>query len=401
MVGSRKQQITQKGPTWIIVLVCLACLFLIALFINPLLSHTAVCKFFPTQACRIHNHDDMHSNPFPRELTDNEIESRVVVKEMLKFNSVRTKTSKVAFLFMTPGSLPFEKLWHKFFQGHEGKFSIYVHASKEKPVHVSRYFVGREIHSEPVGWGKFSMVEAEKRLLAHALLDPDNQHFALLSESCIPVRHFEFVYNYLLFTNVSFIECYIDPGPHGNGRYIHHMLPEVEEKDFRKGSQWFTMKRQHAIIVMADSLYFTKFKYHCRVCTMLLTFTCLMFFPLLIAWTNCWFLSMFKHVQPGMEGGRNCYSDEHYLPTFLNMVDPGGIANWSVTYVDWSEGKWHPRSFSAQDITSNLMKYFTKTVLFTPCMWNGSKRPCYLFARKFYPETIDKLIHLFSNSSSS
>ncbi|CAL0305688.1 unnamed protein product [Lupinus luteus] len=380
MVAPRKQQITQKGPTWIIVLVGLACLFLIALFIHPLLSHTAVCKFFPTQACRIHDHEGMHSNAFPRELSDSEIESRVVVKEMLKFNTVRTKTSKVAFLFMTPGSLPFEKLWHKFFKGHEGKFSIYIHASKEKPVHVSRYFVGREIHSEPVGWGKFSMVEAEKRLLAHALLDTDNQHFVLLSESCIPVRHFEFVYNYLLFTNVSFIECYIDPGPHGNGRYIHHMLPEVEEKDFRKGSQWFTMKRQHAIIVMADSLYFTKFKYHCR---------------------------------PGMEGGRNCYSDEHYLPTFLNMVDPGGIANWSVTYVDWSEGKWHPRSFSAKDITSNLMKYFTsidesphitsdpkRTVLITPCMWNGSKRPCYLFARKFVPETLDKLIHLFSNSSS-
>jgi hypothetical protein len=35
-------------------------------------------------------------------------------------------------------------------QGHEGKFSIYIHASKEKPVHASRYFVGREIHSEPV-----------------------------------------------------------------------------------------------------------------------------------------------------------------------------------------------------------------------------------------------------------
>jgi hypothetical protein len=35
-------------------------------------------------------------------------------------------------------------------QGHEGKFSIYIHASKEKPVHASIYFVGREIHSEPV-----------------------------------------------------------------------------------------------------------------------------------------------------------------------------------------------------------------------------------------------------------
>lgn len=35
-------------------------------------------------------------------------------------------------------------------QGHEGKFSIYVHASKEKPVHVSRYFLNREIRSDEV-----------------------------------------------------------------------------------------------------------------------------------------------------------------------------------------------------------------------------------------------------------
>jgi len=38
------------------------------------------------------------------------------------------------------------------------------------------------------------------------------------------------------------------------------------------------------------------------------------------------------------------------------MLDPGGIANWSVTYVDWSEGKWHPRSFRARDVTYQVMK---------------------------------------------
>lgn len=32
-------------------------------------------------------------------------------------------------------------------------------------------------------------------------------------------------------------KSYVDPGPHGNGRYIENMLPEVEKKDFRKGSQ--------------------------------------------------------------------------------------------------------------------------------------------------------------------
>lgn len=33
-----------------------------------------------------------------------------------------------------------------------------------------------------VAWGMTSMVEAERRLLANALLDPDNQHFVLLSD---------------------------------------------------------------------------------------------------------------------------------------------------------------------------------------------------------------------------
>ncbi|MFQ6651132.1 hypothetical protein Gotur_022585 [Gossypium turneri] len=31
-----------------------------------------------------------------------------------------------------------------FWQGHEGKFSVYVHASKGKPVHVSRYFLNQK-----------------------------------------------------------------------------------------------------------------------------------------------------------------------------------------------------------------------------------------------------------------
>ncbi|KAK8677452.1 hypothetical protein V6N13_142988 [Hibiscus sabdariffa] len=45
------------------------------------------------------------------------------------------------------------------FRGHEGKFSVYVYASKEKPVHMSRYFLHREIRSDEVVWGKLSMVD--------------------------------------------------------------------------------------------------------------------------------------------------------------------------------------------------------------------------------------------------
>lgn len=42
------------------------------------------------------------------------------------------------------------KFLYFFSQGHEGKFSVYVHASKDKPVHFSRYFVNREIRSDKV-----------------------------------------------------------------------------------------------------------------------------------------------------------------------------------------------------------------------------------------------------------
>jgi hypothetical protein len=92
------------------------------------------------------------------------------------------------------------------------------------------------------------------------------------------------------------------------------------------------------------------------------------------------------------------------------MVDPTGIANWSVTHVDWSEGKWHPKAYRAVDTSFELLKNISSIdesihvtsnakhqVMRRPCLWNGMKRPCYLFARKFYPEALDNLMNIFSN----
>lgn len=39
--------------------------------------------------------------------------------------------SKIAFLFLTRGALFHERLWQRFFEGNENRYSIYVHASKE------------------------------------------------------------------------------------------------------------------------------------------------------------------------------------------------------------------------------------------------------------------------------
>ncbi|KAF3452720.1 hypothetical protein FNV43_RR03153 [Rhamnella rubrinervis] len=369
-----------KRPLWIIVLVSLISFFIIGAYVYPPQSNAA-CYILSPRGCKGISE---WLPPVPtREYTDEEIAARVVTREILNAPPIQSESPKVAFMFLTPSSLPLKSCGISFSMscewsnmGHEGKFSVYVHASKEKPVHVSRYFVNRDVRSDQVVWGKISMVDAERRLLADALHDPDNQHFVLLSESCVPLYSFDYIYNHLINTNISFVDSFQDPGPHGNGRYSEHMLPEIEKKDFRKGAQWFSMKRQHAVVVLADYLYYSKFRDYCK---------------------------------PGLEG-RNCIADEHYLPTFFQLIDPGGIANWSVTHVDWSERKWHPKSYKANDVTYGLLKNITsisesvhvtsdakKEVQRWPCLWNGMQRPCYLFARKFLPEALDSLLYHFAN----
>ncbi|KAG2256389.1 hypothetical protein Bca52824_075683 [Brassica carinata] len=292
-----------------------------------------------------------------RKLTIKEIAARAVVRDILRTPSLVTQNSKIAFLFLTHGTLPFEELWDEFFKGHEGKFSIYIHTFKERPIHISPHFYDREIHSD------------------------ENQHFVLLSESCIPLHTFDYTYRYLLYSNVSFIESFVDPGPHGTGRHMEHMLPEITKEDFRKGAQWFTMKRQHAVIVMADSLYYSKFSKYCGL---------------------------------GLESNKNCTADEHYLATFFSKIDPMGISNWSVTYVDWSKRRRYPKTYRAHEISLEFMNSVSSEEmsvhvtslgehgeLHWPCTWNGITRPCYLFARKFHPDALDTLVNLFPNYTST
>ncbi|CAL9780314.1 unnamed protein product, partial [Musa acuminata subsp. burmannicoides] len=44
-----------------------------------------------------------------------------------------------------------------------------------------------------------------------------------------------------------------------------------------------------------------------------------------------------------------------------------------------------------------ILMHNKKVVTVKPCSWNGMKRLCYLFARKFYPDALHNLMQLFSN----
>jgi len=364
---------------WMLLLGALGLLSLSALLLTSTNIRAPVymnpCDLFGGKVCI----DSLFQPPTPppRALTDEELAMRVLSKDLLLDRTTPSNQKpKIAFMFLTAGPLPFESLWEKFFEGHLGLYSIYVHASRRaelKSVWNSSLFIDHEIRSQQVFWGRIEMVDAERRLLANALTDQDNQYFALISESCVPLYNFTFIYDYLLGANMSFVDCFDDPGPHGQGRYLGQMAPEVPRTEWRKGAQWFAVNRKHALLIVADHLYHHKFKEFCK---------------------------------PGPEN-RNCYPDEHYLQTFMHMMDPGHLSNWTVTHVDWSEGKWHPKSYEKADITEEILLKIKsiqehvhvtsdgrqlKTVV--PCIWNGHQRPCFLFARKFTPETADALLEL-------
>lgn len=262
---------------------------------------------------------------------------------------------KVAFMFLTKGPIPLAPLWEKFFRGHEGLYTIYVHhhPSYNDSVPEGSVFHGRRIPSKPVEWGRPSMIDAERRLLANALLDVSNERFVLLSETCIPIFNFTTVYNYLVNANESFIGSYDDPRKVGRGRYNPKMLPAITISDWRKGSQWFEVHRKLAVEIISDTKYYRIFSEHCSP---------------------------------------PCYMDEHYIPTLVNIRCPEQNSNRSITWVDWSKAGPHPGRFVKQDISD---EFLDRIRFGENCTYNGNASSlCFLFARKFLPGTLQPWLQL-------
>ncbi|XP_074293898.1 glycosyltransferase BC10-like [Silene latifolia] len=294
--------------------------------------------------------------PFLHNMGDKELLWKASLVPKINNNNVTLRsTTKIAFMFLIRGALPLAPLWEKFFHGYEGLYTIYVHANPRynRSYGEDSVFFGRRIPSKTVRWGEFNMVEAERRLLANALLDQSNQRFVLLSEACIPLYNFSTVYSYLINSTKSYIQIYDEEGPTGRGRYSFFMSPLIHLTQWRKGSQWFEMDRELAFEVITDRTYFPVFRMYC------------------------------KH---------NCYGDEHYLPTYVGIKFWEKSTNRTVTWVDWSIIGPHPGQYEAHRVTVDLL---IKLRTNYTCEYNGEKTNiCYLFARKFMPSSLVRLLML-------
>lgn len=106
-----RQRPSSRRPLWIIVLVSMVCMMLVGTYVYPPRRY-ASCYLFDSSVC---DPFKQWLPPAPaRLLTDEELASRVVFKDILKTPLPQSKNPKIAFMFLTPGTLPFERLWEKF-----------------------------------------------------------------------------------------------------------------------------------------------------------------------------------------------------------------------------------------------------------------------------------------------
>ncbi|EOY28772.1 hypothetical protein QUC31_013223 [Theobroma cacao] len=289
---------------------------------------------------------------------------------------------KIAFLFLARFNLPLDFLWGSFFENADvANFSIYIHSAPgfvfDESTTRSLFFYDRQLtNSIQVIWGESSMIEAERLLLESALEDPANQRFVLLSDSCVPLYNFSYIYRYLMSSSRSFVDSFLDAK---DGRYHPKMSPVIPKEKWRKGSQWISLLRSHAEVIVDDEVVLPVFKKFCKR-------------------------------RPPMDTGKgklniklqkqhNCIPDEHYVQTLFAMSElEGELERRTLTYTLWNQSAakmdnkaWHPVMFNYADASPKKIKeikdinhvYYESEFRTEWCQTNSTSVPCFLFARKF------------------
>ncbi|KAL4611266.1 hypothetical protein ACB092_08G111200 [Castanea dentata] len=320
--------------------------------------------------------------PLPDELDDLSLFNRAASlsnpsNTFSHLSSSKNPKLKIAFLFLTNSDLHFAPLWQQFFQNAPSKnlYNVYVHA--DPSVNVTRpkgtVFEFRFIPAKKTYRGSPTLISATRRLLATAVIDdPANAFFAVLSQYCVPLHSFRYVYSSLVTSTTfdltqspsesaqyggvrlkykSFIEIISKNRSlwkryAARGRFA--MMPEVPFEKFRVGSQFFVVTRKHALVVIKDRTLWRKFKLPCY-------------------------------------RDDECFPEEHYFPTLLSMADPDGCTHYTLTKVNWTGTvNGHPYTYRPPEVSAELIYRLRQS--------NFSES--YLFARKFTPDCLKPLMGL-------
>lgn len=143
-----------------------------------------------------------------------------------------SNNKKLAFCFLIYDKINHEELWNNFLKNvDKNKYNIYIHYKTNKPLkYFEQYKIKNTIETK---WCGDSLVEAQNIILKEAVNDSNNKHFIFVSDSCVPLKSFKYIYDKL----------------DQRYSYFNKAIPYTKEfnKNIKayKASQWCILNKNH------------------------------------------------------------------------------------------------------------------------------------------------------------
>lgn len=147
---------------------------------------------------------------------------------------------KIAFLFLIYDEIVHEDLWAKFFEGIDPElYNIYIHYKTDKPLkHFEQHKLKNCIETK---FADISLIYANNLMLREALKDKQNKKFINLSQSCIPLKKFDHVYEFL--TCDDHAHFFHAAKRHKCFPRCDTLLEYIPRNKIDKSNQWFILNR--------------------------------------------------------------------------------------------------------------------------------------------------------------
>lgn len=249
---------------------------------------------------------------------------------------------KLAFCFLIYDEINNEELWYNFFKNiDKNKYNIYIHYKTQKPLqYFEQYKLTNCIHTN---YEDETIVHAYNILFKRAYEDIQNYKFIILSGSCIPLKSFNQVYEFLTKDNYGHFNIAPTTACFPN---CNSLLTKIETKYISKSSNWFILNRE-----LLKTLAYIEVKK---------------------------IDDLYKHVYAPAE---------YYYYTFIkinNMEDQivttNNISADATTFTNWSNN-----NYKYDDVMNKLLKYYKYITIEELDYLLASKS---LFGRKFNKDCI-------------
>ena len=132
-----------------------------------------------------------------------------------------------------------EELWNEWFKNADkDKYNIYIHYKNNKEL---KYFNEYKLNNcIPTAYRKISIVHAHNILFKKAY-DDGCYKIVSLSQACIPLKSFDFVYDFLTKDDFSHFNMTVNKrGVHPRCKPAYEFIPQDK---IRKSSNWFILNR--------------------------------------------------------------------------------------------------------------------------------------------------------------